>query len=109
MASGLGAARRGLSTAVDGRGVGCRAGPLDDEADHVLEGGEVAQLQVVVAGDAVGLAHGGEQLGLLDRVDAEVGFEIEVEVEHVLGVAGLLGHQGEHLLAHVVLVDPGRR
>ena len=38
-------------------------------------------------------------LGLLDGVDAEVGLEVEVEVEHVGRVAGLLGDERQHALA----------
>ena len=45
------------------------------------EGGVVAQLELVVAFDAEAFADLGEDLGLLDGVDAEVGFEVEVEVD----------------------------
>ena len=73
-----------------------------DEADDVGEGGVVAESEGFVAFDAVGLADGGEHFGLLDGVDAEVGFEVEVEVQQVRGVAGLFGHHGEHRCLHVV-------
>ena len=66
-----------------------------DEADDVGEGGVVAEFELVVAFDAVVLADGGEHFGLFDGVDAEVGFEVEVEGEHVCRVAGLVGDQGE--------------
>ena len=72
-------------------------GTVADEGDDVGEGGVVAELELVVAFDAEAFADLGEDLGLLDGVDAEVGFEVEVEVEHVGGVAGLVGHHGEHL------------
>ncbi len=75
----------------------------------MLQARVVAQLELVVAHDAVGLSHGGEELGLLHGVDTEVSFEIEIEVEHVLGVAGLLGHECEHPLADLVLGDSARR
>ena len=61
------------------------------------EGGVVAELELVVAFDAEAFADEGEDLGLFDGVDAEVGFEVEVEVEHVGGVAGLVGHHGQDL------------
>ena len=83
-----------------GRGLG--RGAVVDEGDDVVEGGVVAQLERVVAFDVVGLADGGEHLGLLDGVDAEVGFEVEVEVEQVGRVAGLLGHEREHARGHAV-------
>ena len=38
-------------------------------------------------------------LGLLDRVDAEIGLEVEIEVQHVGRVAGLLRHDGEDAIA----------
>ena len=85
--------RRSRAPRSRGRGVrrGRRAGAVFDEADDVAQGGVVAELEGVVAGDAVALADGGEHLGLLDGVDAEVGFEVEVGVEHVGRVAGLGG------------------
>ena len=67
-----------------------------DELDDVRERREVAQLELVVARDVVGLPHRREGLGLLHGVDAEVGLEVEVELEHVGGIAGLLGDDGEH-------------
>ena len=60
------------------------------------EGGEVAELQVGVAFDAEVFADGREEFGLFDGVDAEVGFEVEVGVEHVGRVAGLVGDQCQH-------------
>jgi hypothetical protein len=45
--------------------------------------GEVAQLHRVVTLDVVVLADGGEDLGLLDGVDAEVGLKVEVGVQEV--------------------------
>ena len=59
-----------------------------DPADDVVEGREVAQLEGVVAVDAELRPDRGEHLGLLDGVDAEVGFEVEVEVEQLGRVAG---------------------
>ena len=66
-----------------------------DEADDVREGRVLAQLAAVVARDSPLLPHGREELGLLDGVDAEVGFEVELGVEHLGRVAGLLGHDGQ--------------
>ena len=77
-----------------------------DEGDDVAQGGVVAQGQAVVAFDVVGGSDGGEGLGLFHGVDAEVGFEVEVQVEQVGGVAGLCGHDGQHLLLDAV---SGRR
>ncbi len=78
-----------------------------DEGDDVGEGGVVAQLELVVAFDVEAFADLGEDLGLFDGVDAEVGFEVEVEVEQVGGVAGLVGHHRDHLGLHVGGLDVG--
>lgn len=56
------------------------------------KGGILAELAIFVTRNAVDFADGGEHLGLLDRVDAKIGFEVKIEVEHVGGVAGFLNH-----------------
>src|SRR5271165_1689598 len=66
------------------------------------EGGKVAQFEVVVAGDAVVLADGGEDFGLFDGVDAEVGLQVEVDVEQVGGVSGELGDDADHGVGDLV-------
>ena len=68
-----------------------------NEANHVFESWIVAQLQLVLARDVERLANACEHLGLLHRVDTEIGLEIEIEVEHVSRIAGLLAHEREHL------------
>ena len=93
-AGAAGAASVAAAVAASARSPG---GPFADEADDVVEGRVVAQLERVVALDPVGLADGGEHLGLLDRVDPQVGLEIEVHVEQILGIARLLRDQPQHL------------
>ena len=66
-----------------------------DEADDVREGWKVTQLEIRLAGDIVGLAHRGKDFGLLDGVDAEVGFEVEIEVKHVDGITSLFGDEAQ--------------
>ena len=73
------------------RSAGCVTELAADPAGDVVQGGELAQLEGVVALEVPAGAHGGEDLGLLDGVDAEVGLEVEVGVEQVGGVAGHLG------------------
>jgi hypothetical protein len=68
----------------------------------VREGWEFSQLELIVAGNVVGLTHRGKGLGLLDGVDPEIGFEIELQIEHVGRVSGLLGDDGQDLLGHGV-------
>ena len=62
-----------------------------DELHHVIERRECAKLQVVVPRDVVRLAHRREGLRLLHRVDPEVRLEVELHVQHVRRIPGLLG------------------
>ena len=75
---------------------------LANEADHVLERRELAEFQVLIARDVVVTANLREHLGLLDRIDAEVGFEIQFEVEHVGRIVRLLGNDADDLRLDVV-------
>ena len=52
------------------------------------QGGIIAQLEVFSAWDIEGFAQGQEGLGLFDGIDAQVGFQIQVRLEHVHRVAG---------------------
>jgi hypothetical protein len=61
------------------------AGLAADPPGDVLDRREIAQLHRVVTLDVVVLADGGEDLGLLDGVDAEVGFEVKLGVQEVGG------------------------
>ncbi len=62
-----------------------------DKADDRTQRRVIAQLQVVAARDVESVADSLEGLGLLDGVNAQVGFHVQVEVEHLQRVAGLLG------------------
>ncbi len=42
------------------------------------------------------LAHGGEDFDALDGVDAQVGVQRHAGFEHLGGVAGLFGDDGQH-------------
>ena len=56
-----------------------------DEPDDVRQRREIAQFQILVTRNVVRLADGGEHFRLLDGVDAEIGFEIQVQIQHVVG------------------------
>ena len=71
--------RRGRLACNRGPEVGAVAYPVGD----VSQCGEVAQLQVVVAFHRVAGSYRCEHFGLLDGVDAEVGFEIEVRFQQL--------------------------
>ena len=61
---------------------------------------ERPKLEIVLALDIVRLADCGKGLGLLDGVDPEVGLEVELEVQHVRRIPGLLRDDGQHLRRH---------
>ncbi len=67
------------------------------------------QFEGVVAGDAVVAADGGEDFGLFDGVDAEVGFQVEVGVEQVGWVAGEFGDDADHGVGQFVAAGCCRR
>ena len=67
--------------------------PLDD----VIQGRKLFELQIFVARYVVRFAHSCEGLGLFDRVDAQVGFQVEIQVEHIGWIAGLARDHLEHL------------
>ena len=56
-----------------------RRTPALGEPDHVGQRGEIAQLEIGIASDSVGLPDGGKHLRLLDGIDAQVCFEIQVQ------------------------------
>ena len=91
---------RGCRGRLGGGGTGLVADPADD----VRQRREVAQLEGVVAGDAVVAADRGEDLGLFDGVDAEVGFQVEVDVEQVGRIAGELRDDADHGVGQLVAV-----
>ena len=75
---------------------------LAGEADHVGQRGDVAQLEAVQAGDGEPLPDRREHLGLLDGVHAQVGLQVETEVEQVTRVPGQALHDIENGAGHLV-------
>ena len=73
------------------------------------QGWIIAQFAIFVARDAVDLANRREQFRLLDRVDTKIGFQIEIQIQHVLRIASLFHHQGEQPFLHVINRCLGRR
>ncbi len=81
--------------------------PIVHEADHMSECGKIAQFDFVVAGNAVCFANRGHDLGLLHGIDTQIRLKIEIQIEHVHRIAGLLGDQRQHSLFHRIAF--GRR
>ena len=75
-----------------------RGRPVLRELNDVRQRREIAQLEIRIARDVEGRAHRGEHLRLFHGVDAEVGFQVEIQVQHVHRVAGLLGDNRQHLV-----------
>ena len=73
-----------------------------------MEGRILGEAEVVVFGEAVVVADGGHDLGLLDGVDAEVGLELEVGLDLIAVVAGLLAQHLDHHREGVVVRDGGK-
>ena len=86
-----------------GRPVGRSGQALGEKGD----GGGPGQVEVLL-GDAVTGGEGGDHLGALDRVDAEVGLQVEVGLDHVVGVAGRRGELGHELPHQFVGAGRGR-
>ncbi len=63
----------------------------------MADGRIILERQVLLSGDAVVLANGGEQFGLFDGVYAEVRFHVEVQFKHVFRIAGLVGDHVQDL------------
>ncbi len=66
----------------------CLAEEVDDRS-QAAERAELLRLERGQTGQSV--LQGREDLDALDRVDAEVGVELHVEIEHLDGVSRLLG------------------
>src|SRR5271157_5227858 len=73
---------------------------LVHEPNHMRQRGVVAQLAVLITGDVVDFPDGREHLRLLDGVNPEIRFQIEVHVQHVLWIAGLFHHQLKDAFLH---------
>ena len=61
---------------------------------------KITQLQIFIARNIVNLADGREHLRLLDCVDAQVRFQIQIQSKHVERVTGFLYYQGQDALLH---------
>ena len=73
-----------------------------NEADHAFQRRVVAQAQTFHLRDAERFTHRSKRLCLLDRVDAQIRFQVEIEVQHILWIAGLLCHDTEDGHGHRV-------
>ena len=70
------------------------------EAHHRRQRRVIAQVDPLLQRNRKGLANGRKRLRLLDRIDPQVGFHIQVEVQHILRVACLVRHHDQHFFHH---------
>ena len=68
----------------------CGAEFLDEEIEHMGQGGKIVQRKIVPGGDLKLLADFAEELRLLDTVDSQVGFQVGVHFDKVFRISGLL-------------------
>ncbi len=73
---------------------------LIHKPDHVIQRRIVAQFQIIAARNVELAANRREGLGLLDRIYTQIGFQIEIEIEHVRRIARLLGDDGKNAILH---------
>jgi len=96
--------RLGVCVGARRAGLWCRCRPpLDDPSDDLLKRltvGEFLKSRFVQArarsGQSQPLRQLSEDLGALDRVDAQIRFEIQVAIEHVGWISGALAHHRDH-------------
>ena len=62
--------------------------------------GVIAQLAILIARNVVCGSDCGKHLRLLHGVDAEIRFEVQIEIQHVFGIASLLHYQSEDAILH---------
>src|SRR5271157_3634189 len=79
--------------------------PVMRKLDDMGQCWEITQLEVLIARNVVRCSDGGEHLCLFDGVDAEVRFQIEIKVEHVLWIACFLGYDLQHFVLNGVVRD----
>ena len=68
-----------------------------NEMNYFGERVVIRKMQIFAAGDAILCANGREQLSLLDSVDTEIGFQIELQVKYFDRVTGLFTDSREQI------------
>jgi len=71
-----------------------------DKLDRMRQRREIPQFQIVLARDVIRCANRSEHFRLLNRIDAKIRFKIQIEIQHIRGIAGLLGNDFHNLGLH---------
>ena len=69
----------------------------------------VFQLDAVLLGDTVMFAHCGKKFSLFDRINAEVGFHIQVQIKHIFRITSLFGYHFDYFFRYRRFIKRGRR
>src|SRR4051794_9805886 len=64
------------------------------------QGWEIAQPDILFARNVVRFANGREQFRLFYGVDSKVGFKVQIGIQHLGRITGLLDDQGQDSLLH---------
>ena len=65
----------------------------------------ILELDTVLLGNTIVLTQGGKEFGLFDRINAEVGFHIQVNIQHIFGVTRLFAYHFDHFFGHAGFVQ----
>ncbi|MCG3121495.1 MAG: hypothetical protein ALAOOOJD_04613 [bacterium] len=68
--------------------------------NRVCQCWKIAQLQRIIAWNVIRGANRRKHFRLLDGVDAEISLQIQFEIEHLDGIAGLCGNELQHFFFH---------
>ena len=60
----------------------------------------VFELDTVLLGDTIVFTQAGKQFSLFHRINTQVGFHIQVNIQHVFGVTRLFGYHAHYFFGH---------
>ncbi len=75
--------------------------PAADILGNFSYGVQFRKTDILGYGEAEGLGNFTEGLHLLDRINTQIRFQIQIRFQHILGITGLLGDQGSDVINNV--------
>ena len=69
----------------------------------------IFQLDAVLLGNAIMFAQGSKEFSLFDRINAEVGFHIQVNIKHIFRIASLFSHHTYYFFRYAGFIQRGHR
>ena len=89
---------RGLSRRRYGRSGFARIG--QHKFNAVADGRIILELDAFLLRDTVAVAQRGKEFGLFDRINTEVGFHIQVNIQHIFRITRLFADHFDHFFGH---------